>query len=154
MGLRRPVPPHPRLSGARPMASTEPSATRGQLRAWLKTAIKSGMLDRLPPYFEPEGGVRRDVLDHAHALLIELQERDSATRPPGEVLAEVRRFRAWVDDRLRRSRRIILAEGSVEEMEVPRPVREVRRPAPAPPAQRSPEPRPELDPMWDRWVDG
>jgi hypothetical protein len=137
------------------MASTEPSATRGQLRAWLKTAIKSGMLDRLPPYFEPEGGVRRDAFDHAHALLIELQELDSAARPPGEILTEVKAFRAWVDDRLRRSRRIILAEGSTEEREVPRPAREVRRPAPPPPpTRRAPDPPPELDPMWDRWLDG
>ena len=140
------------------MPRPEPDETRGQLRAWLRMAARSTMLDRVPPGYEPDGpGSGGPTREYARHLLAQLQAAEAGGRPPEEVVAEVRAFRAWVDARQRTSRRLILAE---EDGPVHRLGPEPRPPSPPPPAptpRRRPERRPTtpLDhPLWDRWLDG
>lgn len=140
------------------MARPEPSASRGELRAWLKTAVRSTMLDRVPPDYEPEGpGSGGPTRDHARDLLARLQALDPGTSPPDGVLSEIRAFRSWVEARLKTSRRLILGGASGDEGAVHRLGTEKRpapRAEPTPARHPGPGPRPEHDPLWDRWLDG
>jgi hypothetical protein len=141
------------------MPRPEPSPTRGQLRAWLRMATRSTMLDRIPPDYQPDGpGSGGPTRAYARELLARLLDVESGTRPTDEVIAEVRAFRAWVDARQRNSRRLILAE---EEGPVHRLGAEARPPSPPPPPVARPRRRDDgrpptlLDhPLWDRWLDG
>src|SRR5262249_95631 len=61
------------------MPTSQPGANRHQLRVWLKWAIESGLLDRVPPRYDPEGsGDPQPIADYARPLLAELKERESS----------------------------------------------------------------------------
>ena len=133
------------------------NADRAQQRSWLRLALTSSLLDRVPPRYDPGGdhqGPRTVV--HARKLLNELMDPDIGTRSPADVLADIRAFREWVEARQRLSRRILLSEGSETSerasvlatgivLGLTRPTRTDRPPQPT---------RPEEHPMWDRWMDG
>jgi hypothetical protein len=145
------------------MARPEPAETRGQLRAWLRMATRSTMLDRVPPHYEPDrpgsGGPTRV---YARELLARLLDVESGTRPPDEVVAEIRAFRAWVDARQRDSRRLILAEeeGPAHRLGDQKRPSFLRPPSPPPaasPPRRHADGRPPTllyHTLWDRWLDG
>jgi hypothetical protein len=141
------------------MPRPEPIPSRGQLRAWLKMAVQSTMLDRVPADYEPDGpGTGGPTREYARGLLARWQALDPGTTPPTHILAETCAFRVWVEARQRTSRRLILAE---EDPPVHRLGPEPWSPSPpppvAPPPRRSDDRRPPtlLDhPLWDRWLDG
>jgi hypothetical protein len=143
------------------MAAPQPAGNRHQLRVWFKGAIESGVLDRVPPQYDPGGsGDPQPIDDYARGLLTELKDPDSSRRPRQEIIAEARRFRDWVEYRQKMSRRIILghwdsegAAGWVSERlaPTPRPERE-RRPART--GREDAGLRRHADPMWDDWLDG
>ncbi len=132
----------------------QPNESRGQLGAWLKMAVRSTLLDRVPPDYEPAcPGTGGPTRDHARDLLARFQALDPWTSPPGEVLDEIRTFRTWVEGRLKASRRIILGGASGGDVPVHR-LDSAKRPTPR---RRNPPDDPpgiEPDPMWDRWLDG
>ncbi len=144
--------------GVDSMATPESHPSWGHWRVWLKGTVESGLLDRLPPQFDPDGsGHPRNVDGYARRLLARLRDPNSDSRPPRELLAELGRFRSWVESRRSVSRRIILAEGqspdaaSLERESGSRPPTSAKREQ-RPPAPRSTRPR--SDPMWDDWLDG
>jgi hypothetical protein len=142
------------------MPKPEPGANRHQLRVWLKWAIESGLLDKLPPQYDPDPEGLRDPQPtdgYARWLLADLRAPDSRRRPLNQVLADVRRFWAWVEDRRKLGRRIILAELPPSDARSMVPQRR-----PSAPTQREDRPRPrqsgsthpESHPLWDEWLDG
>jgi transposase-like protein len=140
------------------MSQHEPGVNRHQLRAWLKLAIESGLLERVPPQYVPEEPGEPEPTDgYARRLLAELKDPDSSTRMLREILADARRFRDWVEFRQKVSRRIILTGGRTDGGEAVALMR--------PSATRVPRERnthrtdrggvdPKSDPMWDDWLDG
>lgn len=141
------------------MSKPAPPPKPNPLRTWLKQAIQSGALERIPSHFPAGAGGSRDTMDYAHELLAELRDPDTSPRSLDEIVADAQRFRRWVESRQQVSRRIILAEsrpgeGYEYEPEPPRPWRDDRggRPAEEPQAPR-PVP-PQSDPMWDEFLDG
>lgn len=142
------------------MARPEPNEPRGRLRVWLKMALQSGQLDRIPPEYEPDGpGSGVPARAYARELLAALQAAEGGSRAPGEVVAAIRSFRAWVDAHQKTARRLILAEeeGPVLRLDPgKRPLAPPPPPAAPPRRPRGGEtPRTLLDhPLWDRWLDG
>ncbi|HZW31234.1 MAG TPA: hypothetical protein VFF52_11035 [Isosphaeraceae bacterium] len=142
------------------MPKPESGANRSQLRVWLKWAIESGLLDKLPTHYDPdpEGWHDPEPTDgYARRLLAELRDPDSSRRPPSQVLAEVRRFRAWVEERQKIGVRIILAGMPPRDASSREPhgrpsarTRPEGRPRPGQPGSTHPK----SHPMWDDWLDG
>lgn len=142
------------------MSRPEPRESRGRLQIWLRTAIRSNMLDRIPGEYEGS-----DSRDYARQLIAELLAPESSGRSYSEIVADVHRFRVWVGERQKIARRIILTEGLASvgasrpaEDSAPPPTPSLR-PHPARSAQResSPPPRdenPRYHPMWDKYLDG
>ena len=61
---------------AAPMSKPEPRANRHQLCVWLKWAIESGLLGKVPPRYDPDGsGEPEPTEDYARRLLAELKTR-------------------------------------------------------------------------------
>src|SRR4051795_4721241 len=99
------------LSGVVTMLKPEPKPTRGQLRVWLKWAVQSGLLDKLPPSYDLDEQADSAATEQvARQLLAELRDPDSSRRPISRITADVERFRRWVESRQRISRQIILNE--------------------------------------------
>jgi hypothetical protein len=93
------------------MLKPEPKPTRGQLRVWLKWAVESGLLDKLPPNYDLDEQADLAATEQvARQLLAELRDPDSSRRPISRITADVDRFRRWVESRQRISRQIILNE--------------------------------------------
>jgi hypothetical protein len=93
------------------MINHEPKPTRGQLRVWLKRAVQSGLLDKLPPSYDLDEQADPPATEQvARQLLAELRDPDSNRRPISRVTADVERFRRWVESRQRISRQLILTE--------------------------------------------
>ncbi len=129
------------------MPKHEVGANRHQMRVWLKWAIESGLLDKLPPQYDPDDSQTTQPTDrHARQLLAELRDPDSSTRRLSQVLADARRFRAWVEFRQKISRRIILAETQIQSEGAGATVLEGQ------PSTRT-EAQARSDPMWDDWLD-
>ena len=142
------------------MLKPEPTPTRGQLRVWLKWAVQSGLLDKLPPSYDLDEQADPAATEQvARQLLAELRDPDSSRRPISRITADVDRFRRWVESRQRISRQIILNE------------LETARADPAwlenwaPPSAYADEQEnrgrtsrrrivPRSDPMWDEDLDG
>jgi hypothetical protein len=147
-------------SGDGTMPTSEPGANRHQLRVWLKWAIESGLLDRIPPQYDPDGsGDPQPTEDYARGLLAELKDPESSRRPLREILAEARQFRDWVEYRQKMSRRIILgrwdSEGAAARVpERLTPTRSDRTKRPARIEREDASARPHADPMWDDWLEG
>jgi hypothetical protein len=141
------------------MAKQQPDPGRHHLRVWLKWVIQSGLIEKLPPMYTPDPDSSRSPQptdDYARQLLTELRDPDSSRRPLKQILAEVRRFQAWIQDRQNNSRRMILAETRPEDARLP--VRGRRTPDARPPVEKPLRelPRaipPKSDPMWDDWLD-
>jgi hypothetical protein len=149
-----------RPDGGSTMATSQPGANRHHLRVWLKGAIESGLLDRVPPQYDPDGsGDPQPAEDYARRLLADLKDPESSGRLLREILAEARRFRDWVEYRQKVSRRIILgrwdSEGAAawvpERLTSTRPDPEKR---PLRIEWEDARTRPRADPMWDDWLDG
>jgi hypothetical protein len=142
------------------MPTSQPGANRHQLRVWLKSAIESGLLDRVPPQYDPDGsGDPQPIEDYARRLLAELKDPESSRRLLREILAEAQQFREWVQYRQKMSRRIILgqwdSEGAADWVpERLAPARTDRQKRPAPVEREDAGARPDPDPMWDLWLDG
>ncbi len=142
------------------MPASQPGANRHQLRVWLKWAIESGLLDRIPPQYDPDGsGDTRPTEDYARWLLDELKAPEGGRRLLSEILAAARQFRDWVEYRQKVSRRIILgqwdSEGAAARVAERRtPTRSDREKRPARAGRDGDGARPNADPMWDDWLDG
>jgi hypothetical protein len=93
------------------MLKPEPKPTRGQLRVWLKWAVQSGLLDKLPPPYNLDDQADPPATEQvARQLLAELRDPDLNRRPISRITADVDRFRRWVESRQRMSRQVILSE--------------------------------------------
>jgi hypothetical protein len=95
------------------MSKPERELSRGEWASWLKMVARTSLAERLPPTHEPSG---TSPAEYASELLAELRNVASnfQARPNADVIAEVREFRRWVEDCLKRSRRTILAEASTD----------------------------------------
>ncbi len=140
------------------MPKQEVSTNRHHFRVWLKWAVESGLLDKLPPLCDAEGcGGPQPTDQYARRLLAELRDPESSTRPLKQIIVDAHQFRMWVEARQKHSRRIILTEmhpGDLGEW-APQRCRSnpaVREDGPAP-APRKPT-SPGRNPMWDDWLDG
>jgi len=126
---------------------------------WIKWALESGLLDKLPPLCNALGcETSQPTEQYARGLLAELRDPESSTRPLKQIIAAARQFRMWVEARQKHGIRMILAEmhpGNLGEW--------------APQRRRSPNPtdrevvpeattgkphNPRRNPMWDDWLDG
>jgi hypothetical protein len=142
------------------MPKPEPGPNRHHFRIWIKTAIQSGLIDKLPPHYEPDGTQRPLRTDeHAHHLLAELRDPEASRRTLKEIIADVRQFKRWVESRQKDDRRRTLVEGRPEERIIEMPP---GRPRAADDANRRPrrtrrtdppDTNPKLHPMWDEWID-
>lgn len=144
------------------MPRNESGGNRHQLRAWLKLALETGLLDRVPPRCDLDGtGEPRLIADYARELLAELKDPESSDRTLPEILAAARRFRDWVEFRQKVSRRIILGQWQTEgaaaripERRTPARASRTKRPDRADPGGARAGAWPTSDPMWDDWLDG
>jgi hypothetical protein len=140
------------------MSKHEPGPNRHHFRIWIKWALESGLLDKLPALCDPEGCETPQPTDkYARGLLAELRDPGSSTRPLTQIIADARQFRAWVEARQKHGRRIILTEihnGDLGDRAAERrssnTTEEEERPEPT--TLKSPNPR--RNPMWDDWLDG
>jgi hypothetical protein len=126
-------------------------------RIWLKVAMQSGALERIPSHYPLGAGGSRDTMDSALDLLTELRDPATSARTLDEIVADAVRFRRWVESCQKTSRRTILAEsrpGEGFEAESYRPSRidPERRPEDGVSSPRTFSPR--SDPMWDDLLDG
>ena len=98
------------------MRKPEPGPNRHHFRIWIKMAIQSGLIDKLPPHYEPDGTQRPLRTDeHAHHLLAELRDPEASRRTLKEIIADVRQFKSWVESRQKDDRRRSLVESRPEE---------------------------------------
>jgi hypothetical protein len=142
------------------MSKPESGPNRHHFRIWVKMAIQSGLIDRLPPRYEPDA--YQDSVktgEYARQLLVALQDPDSSGRTLKEIIGDARRFRSWVESRRKDSRRRTLVEGRPEERVIDMPPGEPREVPAAEPRRRrplrteQPDAHPNLHPMWDDWID-
>ncbi len=139
------------------MPRPEASANRHQLRVWIKWALESGLLDKLPLLCDAEGCEPPQRTDrYARGLLAELRNPGSSTRPLKQIMADARQFQMWVDSRQKHCRRIILVEMHPGNLGDWMPQRQSSNPAgqeeePRPTMRKPPNPR--RNPMWDDWLD-
>ena len=148
------------MSETDPMPQHETGANRHQLRVWLKLALETGLLERVPPQCDPDGiGDPQPTDEYARRLLAELKDPESSERSLREILAAARRFVDWVEYRQKMSRRIILggwdSEGAAARVPEGRPpTRPDRAQRPARTERGDAGTHPNSDPMWDDWLDG
>jgi hypothetical protein len=135
------------------MPKNEPAGNRHQLRVWLKLALETGLLEKLPPQYEPDDAQRPQPTDqYARQLLAELKDPDASKRPLREIVADTRRFRDWIDFRRKVNVRNILAEGTVATVPERLPsfqqlAEDYRRRRDQAAADAK------SNPMWDDWLD-
>jgi hypothetical protein len=142
------------------MPKPESGPNRHHFRIWIKMALQSGLIDKLPPLYEPDkfqNPLRTE--EYARQLLAELRDPDASGRNLKEIIASARQFKSWVEARRKDGRHRALIEGRPEERIIEMPP---GRPRTLPPdesrmrrAQRpnQPDPSPKLHPMWDDWID-
>jgi hypothetical protein len=93
------------------MKQLEYVMTRGQWRVWLRGVIVSGLLDRLPPSYDPEGAVHPgSTAEAAQNLLAALRDPSLSRQALAHLMSELALFRQWVEARQKLSRQVILAE--------------------------------------------
>jgi hypothetical protein len=145
---------------ADPMRKTEPRPIRHHFRIWLKMAIQSGLIDRLPPLYEADGfqtPLRTD--EYARQLVAELRDPDASRRALTEIIASARQFKSWVEARRKESRHRALIECRPEERIIDLPPGRPRTFSPDKRRPRQeqrtnqPDSSPRLHPMWDDWID-
>ncbi len=140
------------------MPKPDSGANRHHVRIWIKWAIESGLLVKLPPLCDAEGCQTPQPTDQfARALLAELRDPESSRRPLKQIIADAQKFRLWVEARQKQSRQLILAELHPGDLGDWAPQRRPANPTdpperPRPTSLKPPNPR--RNPMWDDWVDG
>ena len=71
------------------MPKSEPGPNRHHYRIWIKMAIQSGLIDRLPPLYEPGvspcAPLRTE--EYARQLMTELRDPDGSNRTRKEIIA-------------------------------------------------------------------
>lgn len=140
------------------MPKHEAAPNRHHVRVWIKWAIESGLLEKLPPVCDAEGCATPQPTDqYARKLLAELRDPDASRRPLKEIVADAQRFRRWVEARQKSCRQLILTElhpGNLGDWVPQRrseniaSTEERRQQIP----RKPPNPRRNL--MWDDWIDG
>jgi hypothetical protein len=138
------------------MPKQEREPNRHHLRVWIKLALENGVLEKLPPKMRMEGNAEpQDVAQYARQLLEELTDLDSSQRALKEILADARRFRAWVEARQKDCVRHILT-GPQPDDSSRRARMLTRAPIDRATSCTSTEPskpEPALHPLWDKWID-
>ena len=87
------------------MPKTEPGPNRHHFRIWIKMAIQSGLIDRLPPLYEADDfQTPLKTEEFARQLLAELRDPDASRRTLKEIIARARQFKSWVEARRKDSR--------------------------------------------------
>jgi hypothetical protein len=142
------------------MPKPEPGPNRHQFRIWIKMAIQSGLIDKLPTLYEHQGSQNRPRTgEYARQLLTELRNPDASRRTLKEIIADARQFKSWVEARRKDGRLRMMVKSRPEERIIEMPP---RRPRPATAEERrprrsvrtnEPDASPKLHPMWDDWVD-
>jgi hypothetical protein len=147
--------------GFDPMAKPEPAPNRHHFRVWIKMAIQSGLIEKLPPLYDSQRFQSPlGTVEYARQLLAELRDPDASTRMLKEIIAEARQFKSWVEARRKDSRLRILVEGRPEERIIdmppgrPRPSTDPERRPRRSQRNNDPDTCPKLHPMWDNWIDG
>jgi len=142
------------------MPKSKPGPNRHHFRIWIKMAIQSGLIDRLPPVYEREGfqnPLRTD--EYARQLLAELRDPDASRRTLKEIIVSARQFKNWVEARRKDNRHRALQESRTEERVIEMPP---GRPRATPEHERRPrrtqqpdqsDTNPKLHPLWDDWID-
>jgi hypothetical protein len=139
------------------MPKPEASANRHEFRVWLKWALESGLLEKLPPQCDADGCEPPQPTDqYARGLLAELRDPELSTRPLKQIIADARQFRIWVEACQKQCRRMILAEIHPGDLGEWAPLRQSSNPAgqeeePQPTTRKPPNPG--RNPMWDDWLD-
>jgi hypothetical protein len=143
-----------------PMPKLQPGPNRHHFRIWIKMAIQSGLIDKLPPLYEPDGlQGSQDTQAHARQLLVELRDPDASKRALEEIMADALQFKHWVEARRKDGRRRMLVESRPEDWifkmpsERPRAANNDERRARRPQLPARPDTSPKLHPMWDDWID-
>lgn len=139
------------------MPKPQNDANRHRLRVWIKLALETGLFEKLPPQLKLDGfSEPRDATEYARGLMEELKDPGSGDRTLKEIVADARRYRAWVEERQKDCVRQILMG--------PQPGDSARRArlmnrAPVahderrPTSREIPKNEPALHPLWDKWVD-
>jgi hypothetical protein len=139
------------------MPKPQPRVNRHHYRVWIKWAIESGLLEKLPPLYDLDGIPDPETTEeHARRLLAELRDPDASRRRLPEILADARRFKAWVEARRKDGLQAILRERRPDEPIFIPPRREPQGTTgrePRPFSARRVDPDPRSDPMWDEWLD-
>jgi hypothetical protein len=142
------------------MPKPEAGPNRHHFRIWIKMALQSGLIDKLPPIYEPDGfqnALRTD--QYARHLLAQLRDPDASHRTFKEIIADARRFNSWVETRRKDARSRMLMDSRPEYRRIEMPP---GRPRAAPPNEdrprrtprmHQPDLNPKLHPMWDDWID-
>ena len=118
------------------MPRPEPGPNRHHFRIWIKMAIQSGLIDKLPPLYEPQG-LQNPLRtgEYARRLLVELRDPDASRRTLKEIIADARQFKSWVEARRKDGRLRMMVESRPEERIIEMPP---RRPRPATDEERRP----------------
>jgi hypothetical protein len=142
------------------MPKPDAGPNRHHFRVRIKMAIQSGLIDKLPPVFEPWGSQGSENTDaYAHQLLTVLRDPDASARALKEIIADARQFKTWVEAHRKDGRLRMLVESRPEERIIELPS---GRPRPATAREQrprrikrtnEPDTHPKLHPMWDEWID-
>ena len=82
------------------MPKPQPGPNRHHFRIWIKMAIQSGLIEKLPPLYEPIGNQSPFQTEaYARRLLTELRDPEASRRPLKEIIADARQFKTWVESR-------------------------------------------------------
>ena len=142
------------------MPKPEAGPNRHHFRIWIKMALQSGLIDKLPSIYEPDGfqnALRTD--QYARHLLAELRDPDASHRTLKEIIADARRFKSWVETRRKDARSRMLMDSRPEDRRIEMPPRQPRVTIAAErralraqrPDQTDADPK--FHPMWDDWID-
>jgi hypothetical protein len=145
-----------RGADADPMPRAEQNTNRHHLRVWIKLALETGVLDKVPRQLMLDDLTEPcDAPEYARQLLADLKDPQSSRRTLAQILADARRFRQWIEARRKDSVRLILTgrqPGDSSRRENLLKSRSIVHERPR--AAREPsKPEPALDPLWDKWVD-
>jgi hypothetical protein len=142
------------------MPKPEAGPNRHHFRIWIKMALQSGLIDKLPPVYE-RGGVQNPQRtdQYARHLLAELRDPDASHRTLKEIITDARQFKSWVETRRKDGRSRMLMDSRPEDRVIEMPPGRPRAASPneegprRTPRTNQPDPNPKLHPMWDDWID-
>jgi hypothetical protein len=142
------------------MPKPQPGPNRHHFRIWIKTAIQSGLIDKLPPLYRPDGsqGPLRTE-EYARRLLTDLRDPEGSSRPLKDIIADARQFKTWVESRRKDELKRSLMDSRPDDriIEMPPGLARAERSDERRPRRtersRQPDSNPKLHPMWDDWID-